>query len=421
MLKRISVHHLTLGMHIDGFCAPWMEHPFWRNHFVLTDPQDILRVRASSVQEVWIDTSKGLDIAPETALQIVPEAATQTLPEPGPAAVPAADATPPRDTAPTTAAVEYARAAQICAKAKLAVTAMFQEARLGQMVQTGLAEKVVQEISDSVMRNPNAIVSLARIKTADDYTYMHSVAVCALMVALALQLKLDAAQTRSAGMGGLLHDLGKALVPLAVLNKPGKLTDAEFSVVKDHPAQGHKLLVECLTDDPAVLDIVLHHHEKTDGSGYPNGQAGDGISLLAKMGAICDVYDAITSDRPYKKGWDPAESLKKMAEWTHGHLDTQVFHAFVKSLGIYPTGSLVRLSSGKIAVVTGQSASALLKPIVKVFFSTKSDLRIPPVVVDLSAPDCTEKITGREDPTYWRFPDLNQLWSGLEPAQLQRA
>ena len=403
MLKRISVHHLTLGMHIDGFCAPWMEHPFWRNHFVLTDPQDLARVRASSVQEVWIDTSKGLDVAPVATQHAAPEPATQAAPAPA------------RDTAPTTAAQEYARAARICAKAKLAVTAMFQEARLGQVVQTDLAEHLVQEISDSVMRNPSALVSLARIKTADDYTYMHSVAVCALMVALALQLQLDPAQTRSAGMGGLLHDLGKALVPLEVLNKPGKLTDAEFAIIQAHPAQGHQLLVEWLTDDPAVLDIVLHHHEKIDGSGYPNGHKGDAISLLAKMGAVCDVYDAITSDRPYKKGWDPSESLKKMAEWTNGHLDTQVFHAFVKSLGIYPTGSLVRLASGRIAVVTGQSASSLLKPIVKAFFSTKLDMRIPPVVIDLSAPDCTDKITTREDPAYWRFQDLNTLWSGLGP------
>jgi HD-GYP domain-containing protein (c-di-GMP phosphodiesterase class II) len=363
MLKRIPVEHLTLGMHIDGFCAPWMEHPFWRNHFVLTDPQDIARVRASSVQEVWIDTGKGLDTPPEAG----PPASTA-------ATLPAPERAPVRDTAPTATAAEYARAALVCTKAKQAVATMFQEARLGQAVQTELAEQLVQEISDSVMRNPSALVSLARIKTADDYTYMHSVAVCALMVCLALQLKLDAAQTRSAGLGGLLHDLGKALVPVEVLNKPGKLTDAEFAIVQAHPLQGHRLLVECLTDDPAVLDIVLHHHEKTDGSGYPHRQSGNGISLLAKMGAVCDVYDAITSDRPYKKGWDPAESLKKMAEWTNGHLDTQVFHAFVKSLGIYPTGSLLRLASGRIAVVLEQNGSALLKPVVKAFFSTKTDL-----------------------------------------------
>ena len=405
MLKRIPVEHLTLGMHIDGFCAPWMEHPFWRNHFVLTDPQDIARVRASSVQEVWIDTGKGLDTAPAATPEVASEAA--------PAITPAAAPTPVRDTAPTATAAEYARATLICTKAKQAVASMFQEARLGQAVQTELAEQLVQEISDSVMRNPSALVSMVRIKTADDYTYMHSVAVCALMVSLALQLKLDAAQTRSAGLGGLLHDLGKALVPVEVLNKPGKLTDAEFAIVQAHPLQGHRLLVECLTDDPAVLDIVLHHHEKSDGSGYPHRQSGDGISLLAKMGAVCDVYDAITSDRPYKKGWDPAESLKKMAEWTNGHLDIQVFHAFVKSLGIYPTGSLLRLGSGRIAVVVEQNGSALLKPVVKAFFSTKTDLRIPPVLIDLSAPDCKDKIAGREDPAYWRFTDLNQLWSGL--------
>ncbi len=400
MLKRIGVQHLTLGMHIAGFCAPWMEHPFWRNHFVLTDPQDLARVRASSVQELWIDTDKGLDTPPEAG-----PASTTPETTPTPAAAPL------RDTTPTATSAEYARAALVCSKAKEAVATMFQEARLGQAVQTGLAEQLVQEISDSVMRNPSALVSLARIKTADDYTYMHSVAVCALMVALALQLRLDAAQVRSAGMGGLLHDLGKALVPVEVLNKPGKLTDAEFAVIQAHPAQGHKLLVECLTDDPAVLDIVLHHHERTDGTGYPDRQSGDGISLLARMGAVCDVYDAITSDRPYKKGWDPAESLKKMAEWTHGHLDTQVFHAFVKSLGIYPTGSLLRLASGRIAVVVEQNGSALLKPVVKAFFSTKTDLRIPPVRIDLSAPDCTDKITAREDPAYWRFADLHQLWS----------
>ena len=170
--------------------------------------------------------------------------------------------------------------------------------------------------------------------------------------------------------------------------------------------------------DAMVLDIVLHHHEKANGSGYPDGLKGDEISLLARMGAICDVYDAITSDRPYKKGWDPSEALRKMASWTDGHLDGRMFQAFVKSRGIYPTGSLVRLTSGRIGVVTAQSEGALLKPVVKVFFSTKSNLRLPPFLIDLTAPDCKEKIVAREDPQQWQFPDLNPLWSGFEPASL---
>ena len=131
------------------------------------------------------------------------------------------------------------------------------------------------------------------------------------------------------------------------------------------------------------------------------------------MTAICDVYDAITSDRPYKRGWDPAESLRRMAEWTKDHFDARIFQAFVKSIGIYPVGSLVRLTSGRIGIVTEQSPTALTAPIVKVFFSTKSDLRIPPEVVNLAAPDCSEKIVAREDPEKWRFPDLDELWSGF--------
>ncbi|MDO9167353.1 MAG: HD-GYP domain-containing protein, partial [Rhodoferax sp.] len=230
------------------------------------------------------------------------------------------------------------------------------------------------------------------------------------------QLGFDDAQTRSAGLSGLLHDLGKAVMPMAVLNKPGKLTEAEFAIIKSHPVEGHKMLLRGENVDPMVLDVCLHHHEKTDGSGYPKGLKGDEISLFAKMGAVCDVYDAITSNRPYKSGWDPAESLRKMAEWANGHFDPKVFQAFVKSMGIYPVGSLVRLTSGRIGVVVEQTGKSLTTPTVKVFFSTKSNMRIVPQLVDLSRPEAVEKIAGREDPEKWRFPDLNELWSGLPKA-----
>jgi len=413
MRKRIPVQSLTLGMYIDGFCAPWMEHPFWRNHFVLSDPEDIERIRNSNVREVWIDTSKGLDLALDNTGQS--DVARATSAE---AVVqePPSIATPARDTAPTTTEEEYLRAAKICAKSMQVMVEMFEEARLGRRVDTELAQHLVQEIWDSVLRNQAAIINLARLKTADNYTYMHSVAVCALMVRLALQLELDEEQTRSAGIGGLLHDLGKAMTPPEVLNKPARLTEAEFTLIKAHPVDGYKMLVDTPELNATVLDVVLHHHEKTDGTGYPDGQKGDAISLLAKMGAVCDVYDAITSDRPYKKGWDPSEAIRRMAGWTQGHLDAQVFQSFVKSTGIYPTGSLVRLTSGRIGVVVAQNADALLKPVVNIFFSTKSGLRIPSYAVNLALPDCKEKIMAREDPQKWKFPDLDSLWLNPEPA-----
>ncbi len=407
MLKKIAVEQLTLGMHVKEFCGSWMEHPFWRSGFVLVDPKDLKTILVSSIKEVWIDTNKGSDI------DVGQTAVSSTESDAQVEAALLQVSISQRELAPVSMAQEMQRAAKICFQAKRAVISMFEEARMGKTVDIGGAKKLVEEITDSVARNPGALISLARLKTADDYTYMHSVAVCAMMVALAKQLGLDEEQTRSAGLAGLMHDLGKAAMPMDVLNKPGKLTDAEFTVIKTHPVEGHRLLLTGTNIDPVVLDVCLHHHEKVDGSGYPKGLKGDEISLFAKMGAVCDVYDAITSNRPYKAGWDPAESLRKMAEWSKGHFDWTVFQAFVKSLGIYPVGSLVRLSSGRLGVVVEQTGKALTGPTVKIFYSTSSNMRITPQVVDLSRPSVSEKIAGREDPAKWKFSDLDELWSGM--------
>ena len=393
MLKKIKVDQLRLGMHLKEFCGSWMEHPFWRSGFVITDPKDIASILASSIKEVWIDCGKGIDVGADEA--VVSEAQSEAEVEAALEEV----VKERRNIAPATTAQEIAHATKIC----------FQ----GKAVDIGGAQKLVDEITDSVTRNPSALISLARLKTADDYTYMHSVAVCAMMVALAKQLKLDERQTRQAGIAGLMHDLGKAMIPMEILNKPGKLTDAEFTIVKTHPEEGYRMLLTGTDVDPIVMDVCLHHHEKTDGSGYPKGLKDEEISLFAKMGAVCDVYDAITSNRPYKAGWDPAESLRRMAEWSKGHFDVQVFQAFVKSLGIYPIGSLVQLKSGRLGVVVDQTGKSLTMPTVKVFYSTKSNMRIVPELVDLSRPGTTEKIVSREDPAKWRFADLNELWSGV--------
>ena len=410
MLKRIHVDQLQLGMHLKEFCGSWMDHPFWRTGFVLKDPKDMDLILASSIKEVMIDCSKGLDVP--VGVSVVAEVVEETHPTiESPPSVSEQPRTPP-GTGVIPADQELERAARICLQAKAAVVSMFEEVRMGKAVDVGGARQLVEDISDSVSRNPGAIISLARLKTADDYTYLHSVAVCAMMVALAKQLGLDEAQTRACGLAGLLHDMGKVAMPTEVLNKPGKLTDAEFDIMRTHPTEGYKMLMASSGVDAVSLDVVLHHHEKVDGSGYPEKLAGDAISLYSKMGAVCDVYDAITSNRPYKSGWDPAESLRRMAEW-HGHFDPKVFQGFVKSMGIYPVGSLVRLRSGRIGVVTEQSPKSLTMPIIKVFFSTKSNMRIVPGLVDLSQPSTLEKIVGREDPAKWNFPDLNELWSGL--------
>ncbi|MET1077101.1 MAG: HD-GYP domain-containing protein [Pseudomonas sp.] len=403
MLKRITLSELCQGMYIHEFCGSWMEHPFWKSKFLLDCDKDLQRIRDSGICELWIDTSRGLDLASGESIEQV-AAATEAL-------LLAAEAPPP--VRQTSLEDEVGRAVKLCNLSKAAVVAMFNDARMGQAIDTAHVQELVESISASVLRHPNALISLARLKHSDEYTYMHSVAVCALMIALARQLGLDEAQVREAGMAGLLHDIGKMTVPLEILNKPGSLTDQEFATMRGHPEAGTAILLASRQVSALVLDVCLHHHEKLDGSGYPHRLAGEQISLLARMGAVCDVYDAITSDRPYKKGWDPAESIRKMAEWSKSHFDEAVFQAFVKSLGIYPTGSLVRLQSGRLGVVLEQHGHSLLTPRVKVFFSATSKLPIPQEIIDLAKWVGRERIIGRESASVWGFRNLDELWSGL--------
>jgi putative nucleotidyltransferase with HDIG domain len=405
MLKKIPVGELRIGMHLHEMCGAWLDHPFWRTKFVLQDPDDLRKLLASGVKEVVIDVIKGRDVDARPAAAVAPAAA----------AVPAA----PPPAAPRTAeprvsmADEMQRATAIFNQSRRAVSSLFNEARMGKALDADNCRPLVDEIASSVGRNPGAIVSLARLKTHDDYSYMHSMAVCALMVSLARQLGMDEREAREAGLAGLLHDMGKAMMPLEVLNKPGKLTDAEFEIMKTHPRRGFELLEEGRGVGADVLDVCLHHHERPDGKGYPEGLSGAALTRIARMGAVCDVYDAITSNRPYKEGWDPADSIAKMASWKE-QFDAEVFQAFVKSLGIYPIGSLVRMRSGKLAVVVEQNEKSLVAPRVKVFFSTRSNMPIKPEIVDLSSSLCQDAIAARESNAQWKFPHLDELWAGAD-------
>ena len=359
MLKVISTEQVRIGMFIHELKGAWINHPFWHKAFVLHDQVDLKKLQASSVKEVVIDTAKGFDVleTPKVTEPLENPAVHTNLQE----KPDSQDKSSIEKKAPTvrvSAAEENVRAKKIIKSSKKAVASMFHEMRMGKAVNQEAALQLVDDIADSVARNESALISLVRLKNKDDYTYMHSVAVCALMVALAKELGLSETEVKRAGMAGLLHDIGKAGIPNEVLNKPGALTDEEFTLVKEHPKRGHAMLLQGQVEDELVLDVCLHHHEKVNGMGYPHQLKAEEISLFAKMGAVCDVYDAITSNRPYKAGWEPGVSLQRMAQWAD-HFDDTVFKAFVKSVGIYPVGSMIKLKSGRLAVVIDQSPCLL--------------------------------------------------------------
>lgn len=398
MRKKINVGDARLGMFITEICGNWIDHPFWKKEFKLDKQKDLDTLRQCGIEEVWIDTGKGLDVEHHAPAAVKEESAA-----------PQATASEKKTDHHVPVQDEVQRAQKVHLKAKRVATFIFKEARVGNAMQTGEAVDLVDDIAQSVARNPGALLNFARLKNKDDFTYQHSVAVSVLMVALGRQMGIEGDMLKSLGMAGLLHDIGKMMIPEEVLNKPGKLTKEELELIKTHSLLGWKMLKESHEVDATVLDVCLHHHERVDGTGYPDRLSGESLTLFARMAAVCDVYDALVSERSNRKGIPPADAIRKMAELQDTHLDKTVFHALVKTVGIYPTGTLVKLKSGRLGVVADQSPKSLLTPIVKVFFSTKINEPIFPELVDLSkSPD---SIASVEDTASWKF-DL-KVMAGL--------
>lgn len=398
MLKKIKTEDLVLGMYFCGFEAAWLDHPFWKNKFLLKNENELKQAHASGIAYCWIDISRGLDVAEQASTDAPEVDAEQAEPAPltpEPAPVPAIDTT-------------LMDAMALRETAKKATKAMFSEARMGKVLDMERCVSVVEEIASSVVKSPSGMLSVLRLKLADEYTYLHSVAVCALMVALGRTLGLDEAACREAGLGGFLHDVGKAFIPHELLNKPGKLTDEEFTQIKKHPELGYKYLSQDPNVPDYARDVCLHHHEKMDGNGYPEALRSGSISLYSRMAAICDVYDALTSDRPYKRAWDPAEAISTMATWT-GHFDRAMFLAFVKTLGIYPVGSIVKLESGRSGFVIRQNAQDLTRPVLKVFRYNDDMEMSDTEILDLMATPEADTIVARGGEEWARLSHLDSM------------
>jgi len=411
MLKKVPVSQVRLGMFLHALEGDWLDHPFWKTRFVLKTDKELEKLRRSAIKEVWINPSLGLDVEP------VPEVEPPTLSDAAPVAVPVAAqeaASPevlPLDRPAASMDSEMGKAAAIVQRGKQQIVLVFSSLKEGQSLPEEVASSLAGDVAESVLRQPGALVSLSRLKSQEDYLYLHSLAVSAMMVALARQLGMDEDRCRLAGLAGLMHNVGMAMVPAEVIRKKGKLSDEETFVVRSHPVQGYEMLKSSGDYAKEILETCLNHHERWDGTGYPFGLEGEAAPLFARMCAICDAYDAITSNRSYRSGWDPAESIAQMASWT-GQFDPDLFNAFVRSLGVYPTGSLVRLQSQKLAVVVDQNPQVPTSPVVKVFYSLRSQMHMPPERIDLAHPSCRDRIVSREPAAEWSKLGLDSLWAG---------
>lgn len=392
MIRKISTERLRPGMYIHELGGSWMSHPFWRSRFEIRSEEEIEKIRAAGIDAVYIDTSRGLDDQESRDPALEKAQLTEQM------AV-AAAAVPAGQWDRSALGDELLRAKQIHGQAHRAVRSVMQDIRLGKAVSLDNIEPVVEAVTGSIMRNASALIGITGLKNKDDYTFLHSVSVGTLLVAFGRSLGMQLDHLREIGMGGLLHDVGKMKVPDEVLNKPGRLTAEEFEIIKRHPGDGHSILLETPGVGDIPLDITRHHHERIDGSGYPDRLPAEQISRFAKMAAIVDVYDAISADRVYHKGLAPTDALRKMWEWSSNHFDRPLLQAFMKCIGIYPIGTLVRLESGLIGVVVEQNEQSLLAPRVKAVYHSKSLRHVTPSLVDLAKG--SDKILSTEPADRW--------------------
>ena len=400
-IKKIEASQIKVGMYIHDLCCDWMAHPFVRNRFLIESEQEIRKITDAGIREIYIDTDKGLDVKNAPTREEVREQIEQEMVD--------IVASQPARTIRTSLEEELIQAREIKGKARLLVGSLMHDARLGKAIELDRIEPVVQSMTDSIFRNSSALLGLLQIRNKDDYTFLHSVSVCALLVAFCRSFDMDSDTIHQAGIGGLLHDIGKSRVKDEILNKPGKLTDEEFAIIKKHPEDSHDILSNIKGIGPIPMDIALHHHERYNGSGYPEMLEEERIGKLAQMAAIVDVYDAITADRCYHKGMPAVEALRKIYEWSKFHFNPQMVHAFLRCVGIYPVGTLVLLESAQLGVVIEINEKNLLAPKLNVFFNTKSNTYIKPREVDLSRPmghGGGDRIISHESPAKWNIDPM---------------
>jgi len=370
MLKQIDTNDIKIGMYVAQLDRPWLDTPFIFQGFLLESEQHIKEVQ-NFCSYVFIDIKKGLDtdaLLPDSRIFASPPHLKPTRVY--------IDTTPLED--------EIATAEALRETAKNCIDNVFNAITENRDIDIKSVKKLVNNMVGSIVRNPDAQMCLTQLKNKDEYTAQHSINVCILTLTFGRHLGICENSLNLLGLGALLHDVGKIKTPLEILNKPGRLTDEEFEIMKAHPEAGRKILKATNEIPDSVIDIALSHHERLGGHGYPRGLPDDQISPWSKMVAITDVYDAITSDRCYHDGMSPTQALTKMYEWRIKDFNPELLEQFIQCIGIYPIGTLVELTSGEVGIVISVNKEMRLKPKILLILDEFKNPYYPTHIVNLT-------------------------------------
>lgn len=405
MIKKVAIEELQPGMQIERFDCGWLDHPFIFNSKRIKSQGEIERLKDWGVTHAYIEDGQSpgpprLRIERER----LPPVTFERIVTPQNARV-------DREIRHIPIRHEIIRAQKVRQRASLAAKNILADVQAGKKIQTREAVAAVGELDNSICHNKDALFLLMRLRKKDEYTFDHSVSVGVLLMAFCRAMDFDQETTRAIGLGGLLHDVGKMAVPLAILNKPSALSDAEFKKIQQHVVYCREILATTHNIPQSAAQIAMEHHERFDGTGYPNGLAAEAISLGGQMAAIADVFDALTSDRCYRNGIDQVEVLRKLYGWSRSHFNEGLVHRFIRCIGVYPAGTLVQLESGMLGVVV-ESTDNLLRPVVRLIYDTRHDWAIRQKDIDLSKPSGKggeDRIIGYESAKRWRINPLKVL------------
>jgi len=392
-----------MGMYVAELDRPWTETPFMFQGFYLeTDEQ--LETLKQYCKTVFVDPDP-----PKLAEPI----ALKALATPRPAARSGASqldlsrigkvryvGQAPVEREVKQAEVAYKDTTKLASEAVEAV-------RAGRTLDAARVEQAVRSMTESVLRNPDALLLFSQLKQKGDYTTSHAVDVAVYMTAFARFLQLPPEDISLLGYLGLLQDVGKTRLPTELLNKRNRLSEAEFAQAKQHVQYSVEILSETPGLPPGLAELALLHHERQDGSGYPKGLKGRDIGLLGSIAGIIDTFDALTARRPYAEPVPPSAALSMLYKWRGSFFDPVLIEQFIRCIGIFPLGSTVELNSGEIGIVIAQNLEKRLQPRVMVIRDAAGNPLKPQKLLDLSrglkAPD-GEPYRIRRTLEYGRIP-----------------
>ena len=279
---------------------------------------------------------------------------------------------------------------------------VLQEARLGRIPAAGKAKAAVEDLKRMLAADQPALLALTMIKSYDNYLFNHSVNVSVLALALGQGLKIPEKDLSDVGLAGLLHDVGKTLTPKNIILKPGSLTDEEWRIMHEHPVKSEEIVRQMAGVSELVARMVREHHVCFNLKGYPLLDPGQHPHPYSKIITVADCYDAITTLRPYQKPFPPREAMRMMERLSGNVIDPKYFDQFVKVLGIYPVGTLVRLDTNEVAIVLETFAHAPLTPKIKIVFDPQGKPLTAPLEINLAQPESspgqTRNIVATIDP-----------------------